>query len=418
MNFQTYISVLKSELIPAQGCTEPIAVAYAAAKAREVLGCLPTDAAVAVCGNILKNVKSVIVPNTDGLKGIEAAAAAGIAAGDAGKALLVIADILPEQHADIRNFISTVPIKVTVLNSEKQLDISVTVCSGSQSASVRISDSHTHIAEIVHNGKVVFSDNANDAPSNALESCELSLQSIFEFARDVPVEMLKPVLDPQIKLNSAIAEEGLKGDYGSQVGKLVLRQEQGAEAQAIAYPAAGSDARMNGCEMPVVIVAGSGNQGMTASLPVIRWARFSGADAELLYRALALSDLVTIYQKSFIGKLSAFCGAVSAGCGAAAGIAYLETQNFEAVRMTVNNALAITSGMICDGAKSSCAAKIATSVRAAIMGYRLYRNGLSFPTNDGILSDDTDETVQRVGEIAKDGMRSTDRTIIKIMCNV
>ncbi|MGM9545797.1 MAG: serine dehydratase subunit alpha family protein [Vescimonas sp.] len=414
--YEQYTTILREELVPAMGCTEPIAVAYAAACARKILGKMPDRAEIEVCGNILKNVKSVVVPNTGGQRGVIAAAAAGIVAGDASKKLLVIADLPESCHEEIRRFAEQVPVTVKPLYSGKQLDILIRLFAGEEFCSVRISDSHTKIVEILRNGQVLLSEDGTQAEATVETRREMSLAEILEYAETVPLEMVSELLNRQIDCNSAIAEAGLQGGYGSEIGRLILEQEQGVLAEAVAYAAAGSDARMNGCELPVVIVAGSGNQGMTTSLPVIRYAKHLGASREALYRALLVSNLVTLYQKEGIGKLSAFCGAVSAGCGATAGIAWLETGDAKLVAQTICNTLAITPGIVCDGAKSSCAAKIAASVRAGLMAFSMAKRSASFPSTDGLLGGDADQTIAHVGRVAREGMAGTDRVIIDIMC--
>ncbi len=415
--YQQYAAILKEELRPAMGCTEPIAVAYAAAYARKVLGAVPDRVEVEVCGNILKNVKSVVVPGTGGLRGIVAAVAAGVVAGDAEKELLVIAGIPVERREAIRVFSERTPFRLLPLHSGRQLDVIVRLFCGDEESSVRIADSHTNIIEITKNKEILRQADPNAGAETKEVRRNMTLAEILEFAASVPLEAVRPLLDEQIRCNSAIAEEGLRNDYGSRIGKLILSREQGVDAACIAYPAAGSDARMNGCELPVVIIAGSGNQGMTASLPVVRYAKHLGVDGEPVYRALLVADLVTVYQKEGIGKLSAFCGAVSAGCGAAAGIAYLETGDASIVEQTVNNTLAMAPGIVCDGAKSSCAAKISLSVRAGLMGYRLARMNQSIPNRDGLLGGSADATIERIGRVAREGMAQTDRVIINMMCD-
>lgn len=413
--YRQYITILEEELQPAMGCTEPITVAYAAACAKKILGQVPERVEVDVCGNILKNVKSVVVPNTGRMRGICAAVAAGVVAGDAEKKLLVIADVSQEQLVQIRKFTEQIPCRVQPLNSGRQLDVIVRLYCGDTYSAVRVANGHTNIIEIVRNGQILLQSQGNGEQTEKTRR-QMTLTEILEFAETVPLTCIQPLVQRQICCNEAIAEEGLRGAYGSGVGKLTLESESGIAAEAIAYAAAGSDARMSGCELPVVIIAGSGNQGMTTSLPVIRYAKHTGASKEELYRALLVSDLVTIYQKEGIGKLSAFCGAVSAGCGAAAGIAYLETKNASIVEQTINNTLAMAPGIVCDGAKASCAAKISLSVRAGLIGYALARAGRSIPEHDGLLGGSADETIAHIGMVAREGMAGTDNVIIHIMC--
>jgi len=412
-----YLAILKEELIPATGCTEPIAIAYCASQVRQLLGSLPTRVDAVVSGNILKNVKSVIVPNTGGLKGIQAAIAAGIVAGDPGRELQVIASVSETQKAEIRAFLSEAAIRVSCGSSPCLLDIAITAYAGQHWASVRIANNHTNIVYMAHDGQVL-----RDLPVTASaeehmqDKSVLDVPRIIEFADTIDPALLEPILRPQIELNSAIAAEGLRNPWGAQIGRILLSECPGdIAAEARAYAAAGSDARMSGCEMPVVILSGSGNQGITASLPVIRyWQSLNGTQEQLL-RALAVADLVTIHQKSGIGRLSAYCGAISAGVGAGAGIAYLHGGGYDAVAHTVTNAVAILSGTICDGAKPSCAAKISAAVDAGIMGWRMYRHHCEFLRGDGIVGNSVDNTIVNVGILASQGMKETDHTILQIM---
>ena len=412
-----FVSILKEELVPATGCTEPIAIAYCAAKMRQVLGALPEKILVEVSGNILKNAKSVVVPNTGGMKGVQAAAAAGIIAGLADQELQVISSVPESPHAGIAAFVKITPIQVACPETPWLLDIQITGWAGSDKAVVRILDSHTNIVYIEKNGVVELKKEMQAAPGETGSFRELlTLKNVLDFASEADLSLVSDLLDRQIQYNSAIAEEGLKNSWGANIGSTLLKEYGGdIKIEARAWAAAGSDARMSGCEMPVVICSGSGNQGMTASLPVIRYAKHLGATQEQLYRALLVSDLVTVYQKAGIGRLSAYCGAVSAGVGAGAGIAYLQGADYNAIAHTIINAVAILSGTICDGAKPSCAAKIASSVEAGILGYLMHKNGQDFKGGDGILADDVDNTVSNVGVLARKGMLGTDRTILSIM---
>ena len=412
-----FVSILKEELVPATGCTEPIAIAYCAAKMRQVLGALPEKILVEVSGNILKNAKSVVVPNTGGMKGVQAAAAAGIIAGLADQELQVISSVPESAHAGIAAFVKNTPIQVACPETPWLLDIQITGWAGSDKAVVRILDSHTNIVYIEKNGVVELKKEMQAAPGETGSFRELlTLKNVLDFASEADLSLVSDLLDRQIQYNSAIAEEGLKNSWGANIGSTLLKEYGGdIKIEARAWAAAGSDARMSGCEMPVVICSGSGNQGMTASLPVIRYAKHLGATQEQLYRALLVSDLVTVYQKAGIGRLSAYCGAVSAGVGAGAGIAYLQGADYNAIAHTIITAVAILSGTICDGAKPSCAAKIASSVEAGILGYLMHKNGQDFKGGDGILADDVDNTVSNVGVLARKGMLGTDRTILSIM---
>lgn len=416
--YQDYINVLKEELIPAMGCTEPIAIAYAGAIAREHLGCLPERVEIEVSGNIIKNVKSVIVPNTGGLRGIEVAAAAGIVAGDAAKELKVISEVSTEAVAVIHKFLESTPITVNFSDSKKIFDIMITVYGNGHSAYVRICEFHTNIVEIREDDKYVLQkDIAVEDRLGFTDRGFMNVQEIIEFADTARIEDVKDILDLQIECNVNISEEGLAGDYGANIGKVLLKTygTDDVKIRAKAKAAAGSDARMNGCEMPVVINSGSGNQGITASIPVIEHAKELGVSDEKRYRALLVSNLITIHLKSGIGRLSAYCGAVSAGCASGAGIAYLYGGGVDEVSHTIVNSLAITSGIICDGAKASCAAKIATAIDAGILGYHMYKEGQQFYGGDGIVSKGVENTIKNVGQLAKEGMSTTDQEILKIM---
>ena len=416
--YQDYINVLKEELIPAMGCTEPIAIAYAGAIAREHLGCLPERVEIEVSGNIIKNVKSVIVPNTGGLRGIEVAAAAGIVAGDAAKELKVISEVSTEAVAVIHKFLESTPITVNFSDSKKIFDIMITVYGNGHSAYVRICEFHTNIVEIREDDKYVLQkDIAVEDSLGFTDRGFMNVQEIIEFADSARIEDVKDILDLQIECNVNISEEGLAGDYGANIGKVLLKTygTDDVKIRAKAKAAAGSDARMNGCEMPVVINSGSGNQGITASIPVIEYAKELGVSDEKRYRALLVSNLITIHLKSGIGRLSAYCGAVSAGCASGAGIAYLYGGGVDEVSHTIVNSLAITSGIICDGAKASCAAKIATAIDAGILGYHMYKEGQQFYGGDGIVSKGVENTIKNVGQLAKEGMATTDQEILKIM---
>lgn len=420
--YKTYVEILKKELVPAMGCTEPIALAYCSAKARAVLGCLPERVEIEVSGNIIKNVKSVIVPNSGGRRGIEAAAAVGIVAGDETLELEVLSKVTEEQKALLGAYLETTKFTVIPVETPYLLDMAVTVKKGSEAARVRIAEEHTNIIEIRKNGELLFEKRAEEVPGGqAKEAGEpdyalLSIEKIYEFAATADLDDVKEILDRQIRYNTAIAEEGLRGNYGANIGR-ILMEEYGdrIENRAKAMAAAGSDARMNGCEMPVVINSGSGNQGMTASLPVIEYAKYLGSSEDELYRALLISNLVTLHQKTGIGRLSAYCGAVSAGAGAGCGIAYLEGGDLTVLAHTLVNALAVTSGIVCDGAKASCAAKIAVAVDTGILGYKMYKNGQQFYGGDGLVAKGVEKTIVNIGRLGREGMRETDKEIIRIM---
>lgn len=415
--YQAYVQILKEELVPAMGCTEPIALAYAAAKAREVLGRLPESVMIEASGSIIKNVKSVIVPNTDQLKGIPAAAAAGIVAGKAEKKLEVISSVTKEEIRAIKEFMTRVPIEVKHIDHGLTFEIVVTVSDKEEYAKVRIANYHTNIVLIEKNGeKLLETEVADEGEKGLTDRSLLDMEGILEFADTVDIEDIREVLQKQIKYNTAIAEEGLRGNYGANIGSVLLEVEgDNIRTRAKAKAAAGSDARMSGCELPVIINSGSGNQGMTCSIPVIEYAKELRVSEEKLYRALALSNLVAIHQKTGIGRLSAYCGAVCAGAAAGTGIAYLLGGGYKEITHTVVNALAITSGIVCDGAKASCAAKIAVATDAGILGYEMYKRGQQFRAGDGIVTRGADETIRNVGRLGKEGMRETNEEIIDIM---
>lgn len=378
--YAAYVQTLKEELVPAMGCTEPIALAYGAARAREVLGEMPDRVVVGASGSIIKNVKSVIVPNTDHLKGIPAAAAAGIVAGDADKELEVIASVSSEQTAQMKEFMEQVPITVEHIDNGITFDIVITLYKGVSYARVRIANYHTNIVLVEKNGEILEKKPvAGESEDGLTDRSLLNMKDILDFARTVDIEDVREVLERQIDYNWAIAEEGIRGNYGANIGSVLLDMEgESVRVRAKAMAAAGSDARMNGCELPVIINSGSGNQGITASVPVIVYAKDMKVSHETLLRALTLSNLTAIHQKTAIGRLSAYCGAVSAGAGAGAGIAYLHGGDYKEIVHTVVNALAIVSGIVCDGAKASCAAKIASAVDAGILGYQMYIRGPHF----------------------------------------
>lgn len=419
IKYQAYIQILKEELIPAMGCTEPIALAYAAAKAREVLGCIPERVHIGASGSIIKNVKSVIVPNTNHLKGIPAAATAGIIAGDASKELEVISDVTEAQTKEMAKYLEETEITVEHIDNGCIFDIIVEVFAGKDSAKVRIANYHTNIVRIEKNGKILHYVPVEGASEEGLtDRTLLDVKSIWDFINMADIDDIREVLSRQIEYNSAIADEGLAGNYGANIGTVLLNTYgSDVRTRAKARAAAGSDARMNGCELPVVINSGSGNQGMTCSLPVLEYAKELHVSEDKTYRALALSNLIAIHQKTGIGRLSAYCGAVSAGAAAGAGIAYLCGGGYEEVIHTVVNALAIVSGMVCDGAKASCAAKIAASVDAGILGYNMYLQGQQFYAGDGIITKGIEGTIDNVGRLGKDGMKETNEEIIRIMIN-
>ena len=426
IRYRSYIEILKQELIPAMGCTEPIAVAYCSALARRTLQQIPDKVEIFVSGNIVKNVKSVIVPNTGGMKGIKAAAAAGIVAGDPDKELEVISVVSERQKEQIREYLEITDMSVSSFDGKREatgelLDILVEVWKDGHCAKARLAGHHTHVVLLQREEEVLYQEEPSKAePEEGLGKEDLrkllSVEDIFDFAQSVELQDIYGTIERQIRYNTAISEEGLRHSYGANIGKVIRTGfGNGLKERAKAAAAAGSDARMSGCELPVVVNSGSGNQGLTVSLPVIEYAKEMGATQEKLYRALTLSNLIAVHEKQGIGCLSAYCGAVSAGAAAGCGIAYLCGGGLKAVTHTLVNALAITSGMVCDGAKPSCAAKIAVAVEAGILGYEMYCRGQQFRDGDGIVKKGVENTIRNVGRLGSLGMRETDREIIRIM---
>lgn len=417
LEYQKFLQILHEELVPAMGCTEPIALAYCAALARKNLGFLPNKVLIEVSGNILKNVKSVIVPNTNGQKGIEAAVAAGLLYGKPELVLQVISEVTEEEKMALSDYMKNTEFVVDTCKSGEVLDIRITAYHDESSAKVRIARSHSFVTLIEKNNEVVYEHALlEEKRAEQIDRKSLSVAKIVEFANVVNIDDVKDTLQRQIDFNTAIANEGLTNNYGANVGKVLLKHYgNDVSIRARAMAAAGSDARMSGCELPVIINSGSGNQGMTASLPVIEYAKELKATDEMLYRALVVSNLITIHLKTGIGRLSAYCGVVSAGAGAASGIAYLYGGDYDAIAHTIVNALATVSGMICDGAKPSCAGKIASSVEAGLLGYRMYVEGQQFYGGDGIISKGVENTIENIGRLGSDGMKETDEEIIRIM---
>ncbi len=415
--YDSFIDILKEELVPAMGCTEPIAVAYCAAIARDTLGCMPEKTELIVSGNIVKNVKSVVVPNTGGRKGLRTAVGAGLCFGKAEKELEVISDATPKDLAELDEFLKSADITIADADSEQPFDLAVRLTAGADTAYVHIVSHHTNVVRIQKNDEVLldkpFSNEAVQAPENRKL---LTVERIVEFAECVNIEDVRPIIQRQIDYNLAIAKEGLQGNYGAEIGKiLLLSYGNSVHNRAKAWAAAGSDARMDGCELPVVINSGSGNQGITTSLPVIIYAQECAVSEAQMFRALVISNLVTIHLKTGIGSLSAYCGATSAGAGAGAGICYLYGGDCKQISRTIVNALAINSGMICDGAKASCAAKIASAVEAGLLGMLMNKHDSEFFGGDGIVVHGVENTIRAVSDIARDGMRGTDKEVIRLM---
>ncbi len=417
LKYSSYLKILEKELVPAMGCTEPIAIAFAAAKAAEILKEKPLKIILKVSGNIIKNVKSVIVPNTLGMKGLEAAVLVGAFYGNASKGLEVISQVSTQEASNLKKLTQDVDLEIFPLNTCHVLDIEVYAFSSPHSSFVHIQDEHTNLVEMSLDNKPISitSESVNTLSEPTVDYTLLTVDDIVDFASTCDLNDVMDILDKQISCNKAIAVEGLRNNYGASIGKLLMKQDGCIRTKAKALAAAGSDARMNGCNLPVVINSGSGNQGLTASLPVIAYWEYYEKEKDLLYRSLLVSNLVTLHLKYGIGRLSAYCGAVSAGAGAGAGIAYLLTEDATVIRHTIVNALAITSGIVCDGAKASCAAKIAMAVEAGIMGFEMYEDGNEFLDGDGIVSKGVENTINNVSYLGHYGMKDTDEKIIEIM---
>ena len=414
--YENYLNILKQELVPALGCTEPIAIAYAAAKARQILGEFPDTVEMLLSGNIIKNVKGVTVPNSGGLKGIDVAAVLGIVGGNADKALEVLSEVTPKDIALTKELIAKKVCSCSLVQNVDNLYITAKVIKGGHYASVTIEHQHTNITHIEKNGEVILDNPYRSDNITTVDKSKLAVKDILDFANQVKIEDVQPILDRQIKLNSAISQEGLDNNYGAQIGKTLMHVwGKSVTTRACARAAAGSDARMGGCSMPVVINSGSGNQGMTVSLPVIVFAEEWEVSHEKLCRSLVVSNLIAIHQKYYIGSLSAYCGAVSAACGAGAGITYMYGGTYQQVSLTIINTLGNVGGIVCDGAKPSCAAKIASSVDAALMAFQLSIQNKSFLPGEGIIKDDIEETIKSMGYIGRVGMRLTDTEILNVM---
>lgn len=417
--YKNYDQILHEELLPAMGCTEPIAIAYGSAKAREILGELPLSVLIEASGNIIKNVKSVVVPNTRGLKGIEAATAAGVIAGDSSKILEVISQVSQEQRIEIQKYLSRKSITVKPADSDKVFDIIFTLQGANSKVVLRICDYHTNITYIEKDGivlqeagKILFDDYSQNLTDRSL----LTVEKILQYINSGNLHNVEHLIRRQIKYNYAIAEEGISHNWGANIGKVLLHScGNSVDIRARAMAAAGSDARMSGCELPVIIVSGSGNQGSTACVPVVVYARHLQVSPEKEIQAVALSDLLTIHLKTGIGRLSAYCGAVSAACAAAAAIAWLQGGSYDEIAHTLVNSLAIASGIICDGAKPSCAAKIALAIEGGLLGYKMYKNGQEFYGGEGIVTKGVENTIKNIGRLGHEGMKETDKEIIRIM---
>ena len=414
--YSAYTRLVHYELRPAMGCTEPIAVAYACAKARALLGCLPERVELVVSGNIIKNVKSVVVPNTGGRKGLKTSVAVGVASADESRELECLSELTDTDREAIDAYLQRNCIDIDVAASGRVFDLDVTVFAGTDRARVRIADAHTNIVHLSRNEEVFLNKPLIDAADDPDEGL-LTVEGIVDYADSVDLEDVREPLERQIAYNTAISNEGLEHTYGASIGRVLLQGygKEDVHIRAKARAAAGSDARMSGCELPVIIVSGSGNQGITATMPLVEYAETYGVEHDRLLRALIVADLLTVHQKTGIGRLSAFCGAVNAACGAAAGIAYLMGGGLKEVAHTLVNALAIVSGMVCDGAKASCAAKIVAALEGGLMGYEMYRNGFQFYSGDGLVKKGVENTIDNIARLGSKGMSETDREILRMM---
>lgn len=413
--YDNFLAILEEELVPAMGCTEPIALAYAAARGREELGGKPERILARCSGNIIKNVRCVQIPNSGGMTGIEAAVCLGAFGGDAQRRMEVLESVTGPDREETTAFIREKRCRVEYLDSDIPLHFILELNCGTDQASVEVRHAHTNIVSIVKNGETVYSGGA-DASGSGVDRSRLTVETIKEFADTVPLERIRPLLERQIRCNMDIAYEGMSGNYGLGIGRVIRESYTDSIVTRMrAYAAAASEARMEGCDMPVIINSGSGNQGIASSVPVVVYAREKNIPQERLLRALAFSGLLTTHQKEYIGKLSAFCGAVSASCAAGAAVTYLAGGSLEQIKATIDNTLANIPGIICDGAKASCAAKIASSLDAAVLAHHFAMRGKSYGANAGILREDAEETISCVGHIGKEGMRQTDREIIQLM---
>ena len=415
--YDNYVNILREELVPALGCTEPIAIAFAGAKVREILGDMPESVVVKCSGNIIKNVKGVTVPNSNGLKGIDVAAVLGIVGGDASKNLEVLSSIKQEDIDNTKKLLETDFCKCELIENVENLYIIIEAKNKKSSAVIEIRNGHTNITKIIKDGKEIFKSDDSSSSNSNTDRESLTVRDIYTFANEVKIEDIKDIISRQIDMNTAISKEGMNNEYGTSVGKTLLKYygEYDIRNKAKAYASAGSDARMGGCAMPVVTNSGSGNQGITASIPVIEYASHLKVSEEKLYRALVLSNLIAILQKKHIGKLSAFCGVVCAATGAASGIAYLHDAAYKQITDTIINALCTIGGMVCDGAKSSCASKIAEAIDCGILAFNMAKDGKVFKSGDGLVKDDVEATIDSIGRMAKDGMKATDVEILNIM---
>jgi L-cysteine desulfidase len=417
--YQKYIAILKHELVPALGCTEPIAIAYAAAKARQVLGIFPEHITLHCSGNIIKNAKGVVVPNSGGMKGIEAASTLGVVGGNPDLKYEVLHPVTKAHIEETKRLLSEDFCDFKLVHNKDNLYILAEAMYGKETSAVEIEREHTNITKIVKNGKVLYLAEDTEITvenDSIVDKSVLNIRGILDFAERVKLEDVQEILERQVLLNTAISEEGLSREYGAEVGKLLHNLGgKSLPVRAASKAAAGSDARMNGCSMPVVINSGSGNQGITVTLPVYEYAKAWGKPDEQMYRALVMANLIAVHIKNHIGNLSAFCGATSAACGAASGIAYMDGCNYEQICMAITNTLSNIGGMVCDGAKSSCAAKVASAVHAGVIAYQMANRNKTFCPGEGLVGRNIEETIDNYGRMGREGMRETDLQILNIM---
>ncbi len=412
-----FLKILQEELVPAKGCTEPISIAFAAAKAREILGEIPNKLIIEASGNLIKNIRCVTVPNTGNLVGIEASALAGLVGGESSLELEVISNLKPKHLKTINDLLLKNMVTVKLLDTPLNLHFRLQAKTENDDLMIEIKNLHTNIVKIVKNGEVLFEKPKVKKNFFGVETdrSNLTIENIVNFTETVDISEVESLIDSQIKNNIAIAKKGIKGDFGVSIGQTILKHDQSIYSQIKAYTAAASEARMSGCSMPVITNSGSGNQGLTTSIPVIMFSKHLKVTKEKMYRALVLSNLLTIYQKSFIGRLSAFCGAISAAVSSGATFTYLQGGNISQIKMTITNALANVSGVVCDGAKPSCASKIATGLDASILGHFLALENHQYNPLSGILKNSADETILAVGKMASEGMKDTDKVILGLM---
>ena len=420
---EKYVQILKEELVPALGCTEPIAIAYTAANLRKIMGGIPDEILIESSGNIIKNAKSVIVPNTGGMKGMEASALIGLIGGNADKGLEVLADVTEEHVKLAHDYLAKSCTKLKLMDTPASLHIRITGKLNGDTGIAELIHQHTNIVLLKKNDEIIFEKPFSlESSAGALtdRTC-LNVKDILEFADTVPVDDVSPIIMRQVEYNMRVSEDGLKSSYGIETGKNILKYNQkkgdnfSVKVQAEGEVAAASDARMCGCSYPVITNSGSGNQGLAVSVPVVVYARENKLSEEKLIRCLIVSNLLAIHQKTGIGRLSAYCGAVTAGAACAAAITYMKGGSYEQVCGTIANTLGVVSGILCDGAKQSCAAKIASALDSALFAHELAMDGDFFAGGDGVVKDDIEKTIAGIGVVAAQGMRKTDEVVLQVM---